>query len=149
MDKAKPVCNVSTLTFSPILLSQGETCCGKAFCPFFFFCKRPSHTYKNRLHNSKIIQSHKVVSMEDRRTNTIDLLMGRARELGERSRQPIQPSIERGAELQHRDLDRRTSAITSTISWMASLDDDTFWEVARETTKEMDHINRGLSRIGL
>ena len=116
---------------------------------FLAFCKRPSHTYKNRLHNSKFIQSHKVVSMEDRRTNTIDLLTGRARELGERSRQPIQPSIERGAELQHRDLDRRVSAVSSTISWMASLDDDTFWEVERETTRELDHINRGLSRIGL
>ena len=84
---------------------------------------------------------------EHHRQNTIDYLERKARDLSERARTPIQ--IERGVEIQHRDLDRRAAAAGSTVSWMDALSDDVFWEEARKVNTELNRIDRGLSRLGL
>ena len=87
--------------------------------------------------------------MNGDRQEAIQLLTATVRQLQDRARVPMQPSQERGVEVEHRDLERRAASARSTVDWMDALDGDIFWTVVRRTTSELEAISRGLTRIGL
>ena len=86
-------------------------------------------------------------AMEERRQSILDDLFLRGQELCSRTRVPIRDQDKAEA---HRDLDRRSQSLWTTISWLGSLEKTrSFFEEAQRAGTELDEIEAELTRLGL